>query len=529
MKNFKVILILLSVFVSHLVFATPQCSKKGARLFYVNGINVNSVQAYSTSRLINQRLLNVSNQLDKTKYFPPETVHNISTGFIEDIRETKSMLLGNRSGVSREEFYETMLRGEFGLPMVRMETSYRFKSVQEKAYDKARDALRQHLKKYQIKDEDDYRRLASIKSESDLLQAMGKLLVEEKRLENMAAADVLVVNKVIFKIAEALKSDYKVLFVAHSQGNEVLKSAVRELQREPVGKGRFDSVEQYEKTMKRVLGTLQIAPPSSDLAFCDYDNTEACKSRKIKLDEDLVIDTGNFVMSFILRSLDYQTPSVSPNYKLYEDPFVNIFDMATMVINPLNVGKKLLFLSETQGIHGMDTVYLSDEIKGVPIGGGSEKAMSQIFRENAIEVAETLSDNCERECRYEQATFVFDYLGSNDGTLDGVVAYCGDKSCRDRELSLQICADESSFGCHSPMFGFEHNSKSKFLLVQRYPDFMQVPVQKKIQICEKIDLSDVVEPVTISGVQNANQVLESESGWLAADIGLGGWLDKSED
>lgn len=525
MKRCKEILILFSVFLSHTVFANLQCSKKGTKIFYVNGINVSPREARDSAIKINDVLGSFRQSIDKTEYIVPEAVHNISIDFIEDIRETKSMLLGNRSGVSREEFYETMLRGEFGLPMVRMETLYKFKSVQEKAYDKARDALKQQLKKYQIKDEDDYRRLASIKNESDLLQTMGKLSVEEKRLENMAAADVLVVNKVIFKIVEALKSDYKVLFVAHSQGNEVLKSAVRELQREPVGEGRFDSVEQYEKTMKRVLGTLQIAPPSSDLAFCDYDNTEACKSRKIKLDEDLVIDTGNFVMSFILRSLDYQTPSVSPNYKLYEDPFVNIFDMATMVINPFNLGKKLLFLRETQGIHGMDTVYLSDELKGVPIGGGSEKAMSQIFRENAIEVAETLSDNCERECRYEQASFVFDYLGSNDGTLDGVVAYCGDKSCRDRELSLQICADESAFGCHSPMFGFEHNSKSKFLLVQRYPDFMQVPVQKTIQVCEKKDLSDTVAPVTLSGVVNANGVLESESGWLAADIGLGGWED----
>lgn len=190
----------------------------------------------------------------------------------------------------------------------------------------------------------------------------------------IAASDKQVVTEVKNKISDAiLKNNKKVIFVAHSQGNEALRTSYQEL------KNELSSDELKTKMLKKEFGSLHVASPSPILL------TEV-KSRAIKLDTDLVISASTLFTS-------KNTP-IDPNY-FFDSENSNKTGWRSIPIIGDILGTIVSFAT-TNLFHAFDDVYVNEKLyaRSVASDASTSDNMANIFFKNLTEVAETLEDNC---------------------------------------------------------------------------------------------------------------------------------------
>jgi hypothetical protein len=206
------------------------CSSQGTQLIYINGIWVENEREVSNTSI---KIENTVNQipidtisslkiLDKVDY-----VHNISTGWLKDIQElfNQEAQIFNRS--DRVTFYRQKLKQS----IFSMNDTNQQRIENEEILKKFDEAV--SLIDYKGQPSSTLTREELDSNNNKLWKIVTKLRelnIEAKRLADQAQSDTDVTKLVKLKISKAISQNKKIIFVAHSQGNVVLKKAVSELE-----------------------------------------------------------------------------------------------------------------------------------------------------------------------------------------------------------------------------------------------------------------------------------------------------------
>jgi hypothetical protein len=295
-KN-KIVICLFSLIFSKITFAELSCSANGTKIFYINGIDVQTqLENGVSANIVDRKVQAYKNQIDKNSNLPTvEGVYNYSTGLFEDMRKLREQLLldadGSVTSDKRRKHFEELIKSELNLSE---SMSWQSLSIDER--NKLDETLKRSLDYiYNTGDKDSLKYDDGNFTQLKLFKELAAFRKGVADLVAIAASDRQVVSQVKKKITDSiLTKNQKVIFVAHSQGNEALRTSYYELRNDlssnPSDLAKLDSI----------FGTLHVASPSPSYVL----NND--KSQGIKLDTDLVISNST------IATLN-NTP-VSPNY-----------------------------------------------------------------------------------------------------------------------------------------------------------------------------------------------------------------------
>ncbi|MDD4975990.1 MAG: hypothetical protein PHY93_16655 [Bacteriovorax sp.] len=381
-------LLLISLFLlSNVSFAELSCSANGLNVLYINGIYVPKMEdakkSATTIKNIND-LIHAS--LDQNKVFDVELVHNASRSFLNDMEETSAQLAADHSGKSRLEYWK-----KFALHNIKG-----FENSPDRV--KIEEALAQITSGKDVVNRVKYNQDGSVEQDSytpiDHLKDMIQYDNAVFQMLANATSDIGVVEQLKIKIKEAYHGGAnKLIVVAHSQGNEVLNSAIKDLRNDPT----FLATPYDVKKFDGLVGYLQVAPPSPILvtntfenvsAYAGQDSNHLDHAQYIRHNRDGVIGMSGALTGVTPIPSNYVAevgippeglPTLAAEISHFLDNFFNTF------------GNKGIFTL----YHGMDEVYLSSTYKATRNSTGVNQALVDHFKDNMREIASKLQDNCD--------------------------------------------------------------------------------------------------------------------------------------
>jgi hypothetical protein len=119
-KN-KIVICLFSLIFSKITFAELSCSANGTKIFYINGIDVQTqLENGVSANIVDRKVQAYKNQIDKNSNLPTvEGVYNYSTGLFEDMRKLREQLLldadGSVTSDKRRKHFEELIKSELNL------------------------------------------------------------------------------------------------------------------------------------------------------------------------------------------------------------------------------------------------------------------------------------------------------------------------------------------------------------------------------------------------------------------------------
>jgi hypothetical protein len=380
------IIFLFILMFSGVSFAELSCSANGTQIYYINGVHVeadNTADARNIDVLIRSSPYN-PNEIDKSSNLPTVLgVYNYSTGFFDDFTKLRRQLLlddGDMTSEKRRKHFDELIKKEFNF-LVASVWSSRSTEYKEKAGASLKKTL-DYI--YNAGDKNSITNYDRAFTENKLYEELKLLDSQLADLVAIAAVDRQVVIKVKKVISDSVFTDNKkVIFVAHSQGNEALRTSYLELQNDLVG--QKDKLDKLDK----VFGTLHVASPSPVYIF------PLPRSQGIKLDVDLVIkDSTLFTTDNTPLAINYYLETEGANASLFRRvPLIgNILGTIGEFITALLTFNPDAFLH-----HSFTATYLNDKIyaRSVASDPSTSDSMPTIFHKNIVKVAEALGDNCD--------------------------------------------------------------------------------------------------------------------------------------
>lgn len=291
------------------------CSSQGTQLIYINGIWVENEREVSNTSI---KIENTVNQipidtisslkiLDKVDY-----VHNISTGWLKDIQElfNQEAQIFNRS--DRVTFYRQKLKQS----IFSTNDTNQQKIENEEILKKFDEAVSLIDNKGQPSSTLTREELDSNNNKLwKIVTKLRELNIEAKRLADQAQSDADVTKLVKLKISKAITQNEKIIFVAHSQGNVVLKKAVSELE------SNYNEymTEKEFLVYQKIFGSLHIANPSNFISTPVVAGGVK-RSEYITLDKDSAIADArlatNSAYSPLSNNYEFQSYNLSDDSSL---------------------------------------------------------------------------------------------------------------------------------------------------------------------------------------------------------------------
>lgn len=341
-----------------------QCSANGTVLYYINGVGtLEKDGSRSLIKIRNKILVGNANVFDKKKNLMSVFIHNSTRGKANDIAELYNQALRNLTGQQKKEFYREQLKEK--LDIVKDEKNGAGDPRLEKYAKEALEYIYSKKNEENPSSADQLSRLELFKVTEELDGMIATLLLN-------ITADFEVVNKIKNELISSHAKHKKIIAVAHSAGNEALRSAVYELRGDNVLFADLNKLADFDD----IFGVLHVASPSPTLAV------RTDHARAIKLDRDIIIKNASLILP--------QNP-IAPTYK-YESSNLSGYS-EWKLLGPLV--EEAAALIGGAGYHGFDEIYLSDNVRASEIGSsGGVSTMRNIFTKNLIEVAESLGDNC---------------------------------------------------------------------------------------------------------------------------------------
>lgn len=389
-------------------FAELTCSRTGTTVLYINGINTSRGANEDTAAKIDSAIERVKNEIDKKSVSRVKGVYNYSAGISEDIEETKAQVAINHLGEKRERYWRRMALAEI--------TSFSGTRLREKV-NEAFDQL--HKMKPKIDpitkeiDQDYF-------TELDFYKSLRIYEPKIARIFASAYSDNSTVEELKNKILESYDDGKgKVIVVAHSQGNEVLYSAVTRINAQAVPSYLIpDTLTRWSEVNNQwfnsVIGYVQLAPPSPRLvsppADADYSSTlpKLNHSRYIRLNLDKIINNSYLANRAAAGPVNVEYDLIDTLIGLSES------NMRIMeILEKMNV-------FNTAGYHSVDNVYLSNDFVATNENGKSQ-TMLKHFQNAIAEVAGELNSNC--KVTIPAPTVGLCQVWSRYGTVDQPIEY----------------------------------------------------------------------------------------------------------
>lgn len=411
------------------------CSQNGIRFLYVNGVNVKETEGRTDFNKINKDFVEKNaSYLDYQSFVEGEFVYNSSRGLLNDVKEIYYQTTRNLSGEQRKYFYRRKLEKL-------IEKSYKDESSdladteKKKLEEMSNEAFSLIMKRDQLQEPISSKEF----SELEITKMISKIDYEIAELLRTTAADTEVVESIKNRLKEAFNLRKKIITIAHSQGNEALRSAVYELRSEMSGSQSLNQLYEFD----RIFGIVHVASPSPVLAI------SSGKGRAIKLNRDFVIRPAGILLP--------ENP-IEPNY-IYESSNLSGFGDWPIV------GSIAEFFTATFGgnlYHGMSYIYLSEKVKASEVGNPTKiDTMSNIFKNNLIEVAQSLEDNCsEPVIKITSAAAV--------ETASGIITV-NDFAGKEKILRIEV-SDIAGNGNTQYQLGYDAAKTTfQYKLITRYP------------------------------------------------------------
>jgi hypothetical protein len=364
-----------------LLAANLACSANGLEVIYINGVNTNEKKDYlQTMQLLTKKVDAIASDIDEKHIVNTSGIYNLSRGLLDDLEELKVQISANHSDKKRKEYWEEKAKDILNNTILPYEDYF---VKQKKINDTIKQIVSKDYISYktnssdlnnpQVGDQNSYRN-------SDLYRDLVKYNSELARLYATANADAAVVEALKQKIMESYNlGTKKVLVVAHSQGNEVLYSAVNIIRNTYVSEGKMDELAKFDG----VLGYLQIAPPSPELVPAYTSHRQYIRS-----DKDAVIALSPLITSVEPKSANYHQGGGYPkwmDFLTYDGISYNT------IFNILGIKNSTQFF---EGFHGMNSTYLSDSVTAIRNSTGKNQEMEKHFKDNMREIASELVNNC---------------------------------------------------------------------------------------------------------------------------------------
>ena len=387
MQIISLVFLLFHISLSNLAAEDLKCSANGLNVLYVNGVWVNKVDNENSVDLLRKKLASSETRpyvLDKKELVGVTGIWNTSRGLLNDIEEIKAQLAANHNGEKRIEYWRKLAEYKI-YPQVGIPGDFASEAQIAAEKKKIDDALVQITSKPKFTSDDDGIIDQNAYTQSDLYKDLIKYNSSLASLLATATSDIAVVQQLKIKIKEAYNGGAnKLIVVAHSQGNEVLYSAIQDLRNDRSFLTSQEDVIKFDG----LIGYMQVAPPSpklvtSPVAIEDVNN----HSQYIRHNRDGIIGLSNAMTGFKPVDANYTSEVGIPpeGFPTFASAVGNFLD--NLFNTYLNKGIFTLY-------HGMDAVYLSDSYKSTRNSNGSNKALVEHFKENMREIANKLEDNC---------------------------------------------------------------------------------------------------------------------------------------
>lgn len=348
------------------------CSRNNLKIIYINGIRVEKEGNDETKDNIQRIVNDMKSSLDQnSKVDNVIGFHNKSYGTFNDIAETKAQLSIEFLGKKRDEYWKEMARAE----MMQTKLIHPGAFNREQIESKVESAFSQIYGQRMARNPKTKEINSEYFSKEDYYNVFLKYSPRLANILRMAASDLEVVQGLRDTIMENYKNgDHKILFIAHSQGNAVLKSAFSALY-EPLLQSNLNLSKPSLASdwFYSTIGVMQVAPPTPTLITSN--------AEYMRINSDLVIDSSAFMTGVVPLGANYTVDRLTTVVRA--DGILNKLKSA-MTINGISTG-----------VHGMDDVYLSDELYAVNDKTGVSETLVNHFRDNLAKVALKMKGNCE--------------------------------------------------------------------------------------------------------------------------------------
>lgn len=345
-----------------------KCSANGTVLYYINGVNtIEDDGKVSLANIEKNILKDNEKEFDKNGLIEGVLIHNSTRGLASDVIELYNQATRNLSGQAKKDFFKEMLKEKLSI-------------IEKNNNADSSSSEQQRLEKYTyetfeyIFSKENSNRPINTEglSKLDLFKIVESLNETIADLLLMTVADVEVINKIKNELTLSHSKHKKIIAVAHSAGNEALRSAIYEYRGDTILFPDINKLADFDD----IFGVLHVASPSPVLAV------RTGRARAVKLNRDLIIKGASVILpeSTIPSTYKYESSNFSGVSKIW-------------LIGP--IVEAIYGLKAGVGYHLFDYIYLSDKISASKIGGsGQIDTMKDIFKKNLVEVAESLEDNC---------------------------------------------------------------------------------------------------------------------------------------
>lgn len=382
--------ILFLVSFSNLFAALPlSCSANGLNVLYINGVNVAQEDNKTSANIVAQVIDPIEADFDSNPKHIKSIVGvwNTSRGLLQDIEELKAQLASNHNGQARLDYWKETAKSSLLKTYAVGVGDHVAQAKYEAEKKKIEDAIAQVVSKPKFVFKPDGSIDQDAYSQSDLYKDMVKYNSTLANLLANAASDLAVVEQLKIKIKEAYANgSNKLIVVAHSQGNEVLYSAIKDLRSDNTFLPTSEELSKFDG----LIGYMQVAPPSPKLVTDTNLNPgplDKNHARYIRHNRDLVIGMSN-AMTGVMPIVANYTAEIGKSQETFPNDPTGITKLIDNYLNTYaNKGITALY-------HGMDDVYLSSTYFATRDNTATNKALVEHFKDNLREIASNLQDNC---------------------------------------------------------------------------------------------------------------------------------------
>jgi len=346
--------------------AELKCSTNGTNVFYINGITTALEDARVDSAAVDRTFFGKELSMDYKGKVTGSLIYNSTRGFLNDITELYRQATRNLNNKESVQFYEEALKEKLklgsnsGSESWTPEQNEKMERYTAETFELIKNSVNNPIKEDEL-------------TKNEIFKKIAEINFQIAHLLNSAAADFEVVNKIKNEFRSSLDSRKKIIAVAHSQGNEALRTAMNELRNE-ITSLPADKRKLFEDT----FGVMHMASPSPVVV-----STEA-QSRRIRLNRDMVILGSNLILP----------ESPLPATHKYEYSTKSGFIGKIPILG--DIIESLIISFGGSYYHSMNYVYLAEDIYASSyLNPEKKESMKTIFFNNLVEVAESLGDNCE--------------------------------------------------------------------------------------------------------------------------------------
>lgn len=364
-------------------FAELTCSRTGTTVLYVNGINTSKTENENTATKINLAIAKISSKIDNTSVSKVKGIYNYSAGISEDVEETKAQVAITHLGEKRERYWRRKAISEV----------FSYRGAQDNLREKVNEAFDQL---YKMKS-----RIDPVTKEIDQdyfteLDFYKSLRISEPRIAGFYAkaySDNATIEHLRNKILENYSGGKgKIIVVAHSQGNEVLYSAISRINAQAVPSYLIpDTLTRWSeinnKWFNSVIGYVQLAPPSPHLVSPPANDQNSSTLPKLNHSRYMRLSIDKVINNSYLANRTAAVP-VNLEYEIIN----SLIELSGSTMKTMEILDKINVI-DTAGYHSVDNVYLSNNFVAENENGKSQ-TMLEHFQNAIVEVGNELENNC---------------------------------------------------------------------------------------------------------------------------------------